>query len=576
MRMKKVSVLVLGFVLLLVILLSYTVFSATTGTFTVGNEAPSLSGFSVQDGASSWDSTTLDTHDFSPSLRWVVNDPNPDDLYSSISIGTTPGGVDIIDNYDFSGASFTQGETITYDYTMGMITIDQTDCVAGSCSIDYYFTITVNDGSLITSEEYVITFLNSVPDTPSGLAPAETHEQAPVLSWIATDADDGSVDKWPADTLTYYITVGDIYGGIDYLDDTPASPSSTIATPIGWEIPDATEARTTVYAQIFTVDNLDIESVYYEDTIDLVDNMPVFEDVYLADEAIDILTDSCTEFPAQNCYLSPTQGDYSSVYLRLSISDADGDCSAVDHTANAVLCLVDAAGAEVCDDITNADYVYSLTYEIGDGTDCDFSVAIPDGSPSGIEFFTSPGIYKIYLDASSQAGMSTDVWNYEWEYVDSGGVFDYPTAVFLGDRAVDGGDGIQLGSWNPGLSLNTMVNYGNVAFNIEWDATDPSSDGLPCSVRTDTCWALETDPGLQIDDDSDQVDDTGNLVAVNVPETPTRIAFEPVGGLEVCDAMDCNNVLLDETLDTYFHIEPPTGLLPGGYETTFVVTTTPI
>ena len=178
----------------------------------------------------------------------------------------------------------------------------------------------------------------------------------------------------------------------------------------------------------------------------------------------------------------------------------------------------------------------------------------------------------MYVESSSQAGkLSSFQNNHVWEYQ---GLFavEYPTAVFLGDPAVDGGDGIQLGQWNPGMSLAEMINHGNILLNIEWDATDPSSDASICDGNTATCWDLSIADDLQIDDDSDVVDDTGSLSVINVPETPSRVAFVPTGGLDICSTMICNDALLDETLNTYFHIKPPTGLSAGDYETTLTMT----
>ena len=126
--MKKILI---SIAVILMISLSYLVLSQTTGEFTIGNEAPIISDFEVQDGANSWDSTILDTHDLSPTFRWIATDPNPDTLTSTLCISSSPGACDI---HTEPAIPTNNGATTEYTYT-GILPINQaTDCTATSCS----------------------------------------------------------------------------------------------------------------------------------------------------------------------------------------------------------------------------------------------------------------------------------------------------------------------------------------------------------------------------------------------------------------------------------------------------------
>ena len=565
-----------GFVIagIFVIFLSYFVVSQSVGQFTIGNEAPTIQSgsFGVQDSANGFDAINLDTHDLTPSFEWVVNDNNPDTLSSSICIGTATGLCDVLAE-TIIGSTFISGNLVSYEYTGTGIGFNQgSDCNANTCSKDYIVKLIANDGQDSYSEEFIVSFLNDVPNTPSGLTPSETHDQTPSLSWTATDGDDGSVNKWPMDTLTYHIQIGDIAGGEEYLADPfGLTPSASAGNPIPWGTPGSTEARNTVQVRIWSTDNTGINSAFYDTTLDLVDNLPELMNIYMSDNVIDELTASCIDF-LQPCNINPLAGNYTSVNILLRINDTDEDCSLSTHSANAVLCKVVDGSLDVCDDLTNADYPYTLDFVSANGNECDFSISVPAGDPNGIEFFLAPNNYKMFLKASSQAGASTTpIDQVRWTF-SSILAFDYPSSVFLGDRQAEGGDGIQLGQSNPGLPIATMTNYGNNVIGIEWEATDPSSDASTCNGNTATCWDLSTAPDLQIDDDTSSGEPVETLLtSVNVPEGPARVSFEPAGGLQICNAFACNSGT-GEKLNTAFHVTPPVGLSAGDYQTTFTIT----
>lgn len=471
--MRRILIFIIS---VLVISLSYFVSSQTVGEFTVGNELPYVEpgSFAVQETDLTWDSVDFTTHEANTVLRWIISDPNPDSLTTTLCIGTNAnpyaGGDCNVVNYQ--SAPVLPGTEQTYTYNT-----DPTGTLQG------------------------------IPDT---------------INFLGSDCSSQPCAK------TYYVDI---------------------------------------------VVNDGQEEVVSSNYFVLTDYLTQFVNVYLSDSAIDNSA-SCTDFLPQHCLINPLSGDYTSVSVKLTVNDLEQDCSDLTHTAAVVLCMVDAAGAELCDLINNADYTYTLTFLGATGPSCDFSISVPVGDSAGIEFFKAPGAYKMYTKASSQAGTSS-FGNYEWEYASLPAI-DYSSNVYLGDRVIDGGDGIQLNQWNPGLSLAVMTNHGNRVLNLEWEATDPSSEGSTCDGHTTTCWDLTTTNDLQIDDDTIQGETTeSGLNPLNIPETPLTIGFEHSGGLQLCDVMTCASGI-DETLDTYFHISPPMGLSVGTYQTAFTITMNPI
>jgi len=477
--MKKIVIFSI-IVSLLIISLTYLVFSQIPGEFTIGNSDPAVSSFEVQKADSSWDSLIpIETHISDTVLRWTINDFDGDALATTLCIGTSANpysntACNVV-NYIFASAS--DGDTQTYTYNT-----DPTGTLQGT------------------------------PDT---------------INFLSSNCASQPCTK------TYYVDV--------------------------------------------IVDDGQGGNVISLNSFELTDYLPEFVNVYLSDSALIIPDNSCEDYLPQSCLINPTQGNYTSINARLTITDLDADCSLTSpHTNQIILCMVNATGPDICDPLTNADYIYSLSFLQLIGSDCDFEVSIPVGDPQGIEFFKTPGVYKMYINATSQAGPGTINFpaSPQWEYGSIPAPL-FPAQVFLGDRIVDGGNGIQLGQWNPGLFSETITNQGNVILNLDWEATDPATDASTCDGHTATCWDLSTSPDLQLDDDASQVSDGGTLLAVNVPEGPVTVQFRPVGGLQLCDVMTCDSGI-DETLTIHFHIMPPVGLSFGTYQTDFTVTASAI
>ncbi|MFH1501000.1 MAG: hypothetical protein ABIE22_03580 [archaeon] len=578
--------------IILIIMFSYLVLSQQTsrGRFQVANEPPYTSDYEVRDSNTHWDDTVLTTHDLTTEIRWRVRDPNPDQITTTICIGTTPNPYSnnacTIANYTIgpsprnSPQSYTYGTDPAGPGVSNTIYLNDTDCnfISGLCSKLFYVDLYAEDDRVPSNSsinQYNFTLLNQVPTNPHSFVPLETHDQTPDINWTAIDLDDGSQDHWPADTLTYHVQVGTAFTDNSYLADPAASsPQATVTNPIPWGTPGALDARTTAYARIWTTDNFMINSSNNDSTFELVDHLPQFVDVYLSDVSANEL--SCTGF-VQNCFVNPAAGTYAPIHITYRFNDSDRDCGGFPtHAAGADLCLVDAAGSVTCLP-TNANYSFTLSYSAASNEFCNFTVDIAQGNANSVEFFRSPGDYKIHVNASSQAGASTTIFNANWTYGSLPDIF-YSSSVDLGDPSTCGGNDIQLGSWNPGSCLAVANNSGNVLLNLTWEATDFGL-GAPsdCSPSNTTCWDITSNPEFELDDDNLQGESTETgFFPITIPETAFVREFYPSGGLDVCDRMTCDSSSLDETLDTYFHILPPVNLEPGTYETDITITQLPL
>jgi len=564
----RLSVLISSLVVLTILSLTISSAAVSTGEFTVGNEPPTLSNLQVQDSATHWDnydiSGILDTHDITPNFRWNMADPNPDTLRTKVCISSAPGLCDIVNDTNLSVID-------TYTIASGL-----TWPACGSSKI-YYIDLTPNDGQ-IDGAVYSATFqiLNSVP-VISGFAMAPsvtattTHSQTPTFSWTSTDADDGSENHWPADVITDSVYVGDTCGSGLYLNKpTGANPTGEIASTIPWGAIIGTVSTKNFCTRLVSSDS--VCTTTSDNTLQLIDNIPdpallvAGENIFLSDSAI-TASDSCIDFLPQNCTIAPLAGTYTSVNIEARVQDIDADCSAITHSAQVTL------------KYPGKDYVYSLTYSRMVGDICYFTASIPSDDPAGIEFFRNPGGYNLELIVISQGG-SLPAATHTWEYLSLVDI-DYPALIYLGDKVQDGGNGIQLGQWNPGLSLAAMTNWGNRALTLLWEATDPQLTTttpklVGCSGHNATCWDLTTKDDFQVDDDTIQGETTETvLIPSNIPETPANVIFEPTGGLSICNIMTCVTPTT-ANLNTYFHIAPPIGLQTGTYQTALTITTNAI
>jgi hypothetical protein len=500
--------------------------------------------FMMQDGAASWDSAALDTHDVTPNINWSVSDNDNDPVTTYVCIATTSGNRDS-NNCD---ANYTTTATDSADNITGLD--------YSGTNRTYYVRLTPNDGTdngtALDTQFYL---LNSIPNTPSGLAPASTHNQTPSLSWTATDDDDGSVDHWPADTLTHHIRAGTSYGDGTYENNDDANNAGeAVDSPIPWGTPGAEWANNTAYIRIWSTDgNTGGQSANYDNLLVLYDYLPDITNVEMTDAGS--AYSSCT---SASCALNPVEHSNASVAVKITATDADNDCDAGSNS-EAWIHLCRVTGAAACDENNNNHYYWQVDNIERSGSTCTYTFsANKTASDSTPEFFRLPSTgYKLHVNITSQAGERTSDAERDanWTYGTLKAV-DYPSTVTLGDGSP------VLNQWNDGNVLATMTNWGNDVLNLEWNASDPTSG-------SDT-WVLDgTD--FQIDDDSSHDNEaSGYLPPVYL--NATSKAFEPGTGLEVCNSAGCNDPSLNETLNTYYHIHPPLGLIAGTYNSTITIT----
>lgn len=537
-KMKNVLTALFFIIFSLLIQATFAEVEIGVGRFIVGNTPPEQpSGLEIQDGASSWDSSSLDTHDLTPNLRWTTSDNNSDIVTTTVCIATTSEKRDLNDCDAYSGLTTTDA---VYNVT---------GLVFSGANRTYYIRLSPNDGSqvgeVLDTQFYL---LNSLPNIPSGLNPTSIHNQTPILNWTATDLDDGSVNHWPADTLQYHIKAGTYYGDGSYKNNDDADKTGEIVdSAIPWGVPGEEWANNTIYVSIWTTDSSGEASEYYNTTLVVYDYLPDITNIEMTDAGSTY--SSCI---SSTCGINPVEHSDSHVAVRVTATDTDQDCDITGSETNIHLCLNnDSCSPSISDYNLEIDSVTRL------GSTCayTFSANKTSGTP---EFFRAPSSnYKLYVNVSSQAGqrISDPERTASWTYGTLKSM-NYPSTIVLGDGSIN------LGQWNPGTTVATMSNWGNEKLDIEWSATDPTSGSYT--------WTLNgTD--FQIDDDNSHSNESSGHIAPIYLDSSAK-TFEPGDGLDVCGSVACNNANLNETLDTYFHILPPLGLPSGVYNSTITIT----
>ncbi len=117
---------------------------------------------------------------------------------------------------------------------------------------------------------------------------------------------------------------------------------------------------------------------------------------------------------------------------------------------------------------------------------------------------------------------------------------------------------VNLGQWNNGTGQDEAGNIGNMVLDLAWNASN----------FTGITYAQElniTGDNYIIDDDPLSPDDTGNLTQVYINETDTiQVNFTHASGLLRCTSEACTNE--NATLDVYWHIYVPSGLIEDTYQ----------
>jgi len=496
--------------------------------------------FSVRDGISSWDNTTLNTHDATPDILW-------DEHEEAQSVYT----------HFFAALNLSEMEAGNYLFTAYVndsnLTVSSGLTHRGT-SWAYYVRLIPTSGDFNGTElNTTINITNSLPAV-SNFGLGQTHDPTPTMNWSVTDADDGSDDHWPADNLTDHVRVGNVSDASAYYSNDTADNESTTVTPaIPWGVPSGNFANRTVKVIIWATDgNNEGISSNLTTNFTLYDSLPDVKSVYLG-SAGDVLTDC-----SGGCALVPLEHGNATMAVMINVSDADNDCSNSTHQAVITLCLNDTAAA-ACSETSYNNFTFVVDkLESAVGSEClfVFSENKTNGTP---RFFDRPGKYKLFVNATSQAGGRPSSFDAEQQ-----GIWEYGTLKAVGYVAeiLAGDSSIELGEWNRGTQSYTIVNWGNDVLDLRWNASNPTTG-------TST-WNLNgTD--FQVDDDDSQANESAGVLSP-VYLNGTKRLFNPASGLQRCISALCSDASLNETLDTYFHIMPPTGLRSGTYNTTIEIT----
>ncbi len=533
--------------------------SGILGHFEVGNEAPPAPlELSIQDNETHWDNTTgnIDTHDIKPSIRWINGtDPNGDAITTHICIATSEAIIGEFIAKDSTDCAYT---TIAIISSVSNIT--DSDINFSSINTTYYITLIPDDGELNGTElNATIYFLNSLP-VASNFGTTTTHNQSPVVNWSVTDADDDSEDHWPADIEFYhYIWLGNDTNYTAYYTNMSAENDSTLITStLPWGVPGADWANRTINVTIMANDTY-LNSTEYNITFVLYDYLPHINDVQMVD--IDSYGGACAV--AGHCLLNPIEHNNTNVSVRLNVTDTDGDCSDSNHEAWIMLCLNTTPTTD-CDESSYNNYSWEIDSVNTVGTsDCIFTFTTnkteADSTP---EFFRVPGTYKLHINVTSQAGernkSNQSGSNATWQYATLKAV-NYSSSVLLG------GGSPTLDEWNSGTHLYPLTNWGNDILVMQWNASDPThEDGTGPGKN----WTLNN-TDFAIDDDANHNTDTEDIPWNYVNATLSH--FNHTTGLERCIVQSCDDENTNQTLDTYYHIHPLFGLIPGTYNTTITL-----
>ncbi len=522
----------------------------------IGNSVPSNpSALLIQDGSNpDFDDGSIahdgnsdfDTHMRTPAIRWTKGtDPDAEDIiYTYVCLSTSLGGCEL------TGAKTTLSE---YNILPGLLNYI-------GASRTYYLKFIANDGTVNSSGfGYRIFFLltNDIPTSPSSLTPKSTHNPRPFIDYSdSIDADTtGTIDNFPADTLTYFYSSGTAGPSSTNLVNNQSSAASqfqyTSAIPWSTEGQDAGWNNETVYVRIYSTDgNNGGKSSNYDDSFRLYDYLPDIFQIQIAD--------SGSEYSDQAA--NPIAHSDASIAIRMQATDRDGDC-AFGHQAYASIC--DNSTITTCTE-ANAQYRFLLNkISLATGDDCFYEIQ-GNASIGTPEFWKKPGTWKVKgnitenLSAGSGNQRTADPQiNADFIYNELNAA-NYPVTLYLGDASVE------LGSFNTNLTAALLENWGNIALNLSWKVTDPISDNDYWNL------SVEGNDDFIIDDDTDPVLETvPGVLPVNL--TYVNQFFHPSTGLEPCNANACDSPFLNETFGTYYHIRPPLGLAPGLYNNTITL-----
>jgi len=274
--------------------------------------------------------------------------------------------------------------------------------------------------------------------------------------------------------------------------------------------------------------------------------------------------EDCSE---EGCYINPNPGlNATDIEVTVTIQDDDENFLLNNPQSFIHFCLEPFSETEVNCGKDNANYTWELT-NIQEQNPGIYTLSIYLTEENGtIPFYILPNTYSLYVNVTENGNEfendpnAYDKWIYntliDYIYVDENG----EEAEFV----KVGSDNIENGIWSSGNKKYTLINQGNAIIDVLWNSTNFYCNDeitLGCSGEV---WELDG-YDFKIDDDSDHAnEDTGQLLPTYVNQTEKQFIYET--GLEICSEETCSDENLNETLDTYWHINIPLELLPGRYE----------
>lgn len=288
------------------------------------------------------------------------------------------------------------------------------------------------------------------------------------------------------------------------------------------------------------------------------DNASIFIDNRAPVVTLVEITDNATDF---GYVVNPVAGQNAIVAIRVSVND--GSCS---NENNVTAYICDTSIANEC---SNSVFNYSrtLTFQrLASGSTCYFTY---NGTQNLPEFWRAGGTFNItaYAVDNSSGAQLTDN-NYTGFTYNSLQAIDYTTRIYLGNSS-----SLTLGEWATNATAVNLTNFGNVLVSLEWNVSNATRLGGGDE------WKITND--FLLDDDKIYTAPTEDTLISFANLSNTLISFNQTSGLETCDADECDNGIYsswarNETLETYFHIKPPTGLLSGTYSSSLWIVTTAV
>lgn len=538
--------------------------ASPTGSFSLVNVAPTApTTLGVQDTSSATvaDTSTPDTHmiysDYF-NISWTAStDVNLDTVFYRLCIDDDASGRDNEVCDVFNNMSDASALTTNYFIT----TDSETGLTYDGASKTFYVRVIATDkmGASENSTAYDASFavLNSQPDCSAvTMSPTTTHgDLSPALDWAdCTDADDGTADHYPADTLKYFVKVGDSQDAGERLAEEDTSTTSAYSGAYDTDLvynttEDTGWANSTYHWTVFADDQQGASNSNSSDkygTFVLYDYLPDVTDVEITDDGQ----------PYSNDYVTPVEKSQAQVAVRVSATDTDGDCDQLGHKTYIHLCL-NATAPEVCNE-TNYDQVWEVDDETGSsGSSCVFVFSA--NKTTFPTFWVTPAIYKMYANVTATGAYGSGIIRATdaerdgtWEYKSLQGI-DYTSTVDLGT--------LVMGQWNNGTNLYILNNSGNVNMDILWNASDFTGGTYADSTNIDSL------SEFQVDDDNianESVETTLSPFTLNTTARTTNDEFQPSGGLTACD----DNACVADGLDTYYHMNLESNLIADTYTNT--------